>query len=70
VQIVSNIRQREVNTAEPVVPGTGRPEVETALVKLEKYRSPDDDQILAELQEAYYCTNLKRGIKITVNIFV
>jgi hypothetical protein len=38
--------------AEPVVPGPSRLEVETAIAKLKKYKSPGSDQILTELIQA------------------
>jgi hypothetical protein len=37
---VSDVRQIEVHTAEPVVPGPSRLEVEIAIAKLKKYKSP------------------------------
>jgi hypothetical protein len=37
---------------EPLVPGLSRPEVETAIAKLKKYKSPGSDQIPAELIKA------------------
>jgi hypothetical protein len=46
---VSDVRQIEVYTAEPLVPGLSRLEVETAIAKLKKYKSPGSDQILAEM---------------------
>jgi hypothetical protein len=46
---VSDGRQIEVHGAEPLVPGQSRLEVEIAIAKLKKYKSPDSDQILAEL---------------------
>jgi hypothetical protein len=46
---VSDIRQIEVNTAEPLVSDPSPFEFETATAKLEKYKSPGSDQILAEL---------------------
>jgi hypothetical protein len=39
----------EVHMAEPLVCGPSRLEVENAIAELKKYRSPDSDQILAEL---------------------
>jgi hypothetical protein len=42
-----------VHTAEPLVPGPSRLEVEIAIAKLRKYKSPcSDDQIPAELIHA------------------
>jgi hypothetical protein len=52
VHNVSNVRQIEVNTAEPLVPGSSRLEVEIAVAKLKKYKSPGSDQIPAELIQA------------------
>jgi hypothetical protein len=52
VHNVSDIRQIEVHTAEPLVPGPSRLEVEIAIAELKKYNSPDSDQILAELLQA------------------
>jgi hypothetical protein len=47
-----NVRQIEVHTAEPLVPGPSRLEVEIAIVELKKYKSPGSDQIPAELIQA------------------
>jgi hypothetical protein len=49
VHNVSDVRQTEVYTAEPLVPGSSRLEVEIAIAKLKKYKSPDRDEIAAEL---------------------
>jgi hypothetical protein len=49
VHNVSDVRQIEVHTAEPLVPGPSRLEVEIAVAKLKKYKSPGGDQIPAEL---------------------
>jgi hypothetical protein len=38
VHNVSDVRQLEVQTAEPLVPGTSLLEVEMAMVKLKKYK--------------------------------
>jgi hypothetical protein len=43
VHNVSDVRQIEVYTAEPLVPGTSRLEVETDIEKLKKYKSPGGD---------------------------
>jgi hypothetical protein len=42
----------EVHKAEPLVPGPSRLEVETAIAKLKRYKSPGSDQIPAELFQA------------------
>jgi hypothetical protein len=52
VHNVSDVRQTEVHTAEPLVPGPSRLEVEIAIAKLKKYKSPGSDQIPAELIQA------------------
>jgi hypothetical protein len=52
VHNVSDVRQTDVHTAEPLVPGPRRLLVENAFAKLKKYKSPGSDQILAELIQA------------------
>jgi hypothetical protein len=49
VQNVSDVRQIEVHTAEQLVPGPSRLEVEIAIEKLKKYKSPGSDQSPSEL---------------------
>jgi hypothetical protein len=49
---VHNVRQIEIHTAEILVPGLSRHEVEIAIAKLKKYKSPGSDQIPAELIQA------------------
>jgi hypothetical protein len=49
---VSDVGQIEVHTAEPLVPGPSRLEVEIAIAKLKKYKSSGSDQIPAELIQA------------------
>jgi hypothetical protein len=39
-------------SAEPLVPGPSRLEVNISIAKLKKYKSPSSDQILAELIQA------------------
>jgi hypothetical protein len=48
VHSVSDGRQIEVHTAETLVPGHSRLEVEIAIAELKKYKSPGSDQILAK----------------------
>jgi hypothetical protein len=50
VNNVSDVRQIEVHTAEPLVPGPSRLEVEIAIAK--KYKLPGSDHIPAELIKA------------------
>jgi hypothetical protein len=58
VHNVSDVRQIEGHKAEPLVPGPSRLEVEIAIAKLKKCKSPGSDQIPAEMIQAgvkYYC---------------
>jgi hypothetical protein len=48
---VNYVRQTEIHTAEPLVPGPSCLVAEIAIAKL-KYKSPGSDQILAELIQA------------------
>jgi hypothetical protein len=52
VHSVSDVRQIEIHTAEPLVPEHSPSEVEIAIVKLKKYKLPGSDQIPAELIKA------------------
>jgi hypothetical protein len=52
VHNVSDVRQIEVHTAQLLVPGPSRLEVEIAITKLKKYKSPGNDKIPAELIQA------------------
>jgi hypothetical protein len=52
VHNVSDVRQIEIHTAEPLVPGPSHLDVETVIAKLKDYKSPTSDQILAELIQA------------------
>jgi hypothetical protein len=51
VHDVSDVRQIETHTAEPLVPGPSHRKVEIAIAKLKKYKSPGSE-ILAELIQA------------------
>jgi hypothetical protein len=52
VHNISDVGQIEVHTAEPLVPGPSRLEVEIAIAKLRKQESSGTDQIQAELIQA------------------
>jgi hypothetical protein len=52
VHNVSDVKQIEVHTAETLVPGPSRLEVEIAIAKLKKHKSPGTGEILAELIQA------------------
>ena len=49
---VNDVRQTEINTAEPLVPESSAFEVELAIEKLKSHKSPGIDQIPAELIKA------------------
>jgi hypothetical protein len=50
---VSDVRQAEIHTAEPLVPEPSALEVELAIEKLKSHKSPGIDQIPAELIKAW-----------------
>jgi hypothetical protein len=52
VHNVSDVRQIDVHTTEPLVPGPSRLEVDIAIAKLKKYKSPGSDKIPKELIQA------------------
>jgi hypothetical protein len=52
VHRVSDVRLREICTAEPLVPDPSPSEVEIAIAKMKKYKSPVSNQISAELIQA------------------
>jgi hypothetical protein len=49
VHRVSDVRQTEIRTAEPLVSHTSPSEIDIIIVKLKRYRSPDSDQTPTEL---------------------
>ena len=49
---VKNVRQAQIHTAEPLVPEPSADEVELAIDKVKSHKSPDIDQIPAELIKA------------------
>jgi hypothetical protein len=49
---VKDVRQTEIHTAETLVPEPSSFEVEIAIEKLKRYKSPGIDQIQAELIQA------------------
>jgi hypothetical protein len=52
VHRVIQARQIEIHTVEPLIPDSSSFEVEIVIAKLERYKSPGSDKILAELVEA------------------
>jgi hypothetical protein len=69
VNNVSDIRQIEVHMAEPLVPGPSGLEVEIAIVKLKKYKSPRSDEIPAELIQVGGETLLSAIQKLVTSIW-
>jgi hypothetical protein len=59
---VNDVRQIEIHTAEPLVPDPSPFEVEIAIAKLKRYKSPGSDQIPAELIQAG-CEKLRSKIQ-------
>jgi hypothetical protein len=51
---VSDVRKREIHTVKPVISDTSPFEVENAIAKLKRYKSPGSGQIPAELVQAKY----------------
>jgi hypothetical protein len=49
---ISDVRQIEIHTAEPLLSGTSSLEDEIAIAKLKKHKSPSSDQIPTELLQA------------------
>jgi hypothetical protein len=49
VHNILDVRQIEVHTEEPILPGCSHLEVEIATEKLKRYKSPGSDQMPAEL---------------------
>jgi hypothetical protein len=47
-----NVRQIGITATELLVPGPSRPEVETAIAKFKKHKSPGSDQIPVERIQA------------------
>jgi hypothetical protein len=52
VHNVSDVRQIEIHTAEPLVSSPSHLEVEISIAKLKKHKSPGSDQIPAEMYQA------------------
>ena len=65
---VSDVRQREMHTAEPLVPQPRASEVEMATEKLKRHKSPDTDQIPTGLINLSILSGIRRVIKHIVVI--
>jgi hypothetical protein len=64
--VVHNVRQKDIQTAEPLVPEPSIVKVETAIGKLKSYKSLGANQILAELIKA----GVKHYVLRYTNLFV
>jgi hypothetical protein len=69
VHRVSDVRQIEIHTAEPLVPDPGPFEVEMTTLMLKRYKSPGSDQILAELIQAEGKTLWSEIHKLIISIW-
>jgi hypothetical protein len=49
---VSNVRQIEIHTAEPLIPSSSHLEDEIAIPKLKNYRTPSSDELQIKLIKA------------------
>jgi hypothetical protein len=70
VHVAGGVRQTEMHTAEPLVPQPSSSEVEVAIGKLKRYKSPGVDQIPAELIQAggeTLCLEIHKLIKFIWN---
>jgi len=66
---VSNVRQTDIHTAEPVVPELSAFEVELAIEKLKSHKSPGIDPIPAELMKAGSRTICYEIHKVTISMW-
>jgi hypothetical protein len=62
----NDVRQAEINTAEPLVPEPSAFEVEMAIEKLKRYKSPGIDQIPAELIKAGVVKYALRSVNLLI----
>ena len=63
---INDVTQREIRTAEPLVPEPSTFELEMAIEKLKRYKSQGTDQIPAELIKAWYKKFALRSINLSV----
>jgi hypothetical protein len=66
---VNNVRQIEVHTAEPLLPEPSAFEVEMAIEKLKRHKSPDNDQIPGELIKAGGRTIWSESHKLIISLW-
>ena len=67
--LVNDVRQAEIPTAEPLVPEQSVFEVEMAIEKLKRHKSPSIDQIPTELINAEFITFLSVIHKLTSSVW-
>jgi hypothetical protein len=65
VHNVNDVRQVAVHMARPLVPGLSRLEVEIAIAKLKKYKSPGSDVIPAELIQSLILFGIRKNCLIS-----
>ena len=68
---VSDVRQAEIHTAEPIVPELSAFEVQMAIEKLKRHKSPGIDQIPAELikaEDRTFFSEITKFIKSSRNV--
>jgi hypothetical protein len=66
---VSNVRQTEIRTEEPIVPELSAFEVQLAIEKLKSHKSPVTDPIPAELMKAGSRTICYEIHKLTISVW-
>jgi hypothetical protein len=69
VHNISDVKQIEIHMAELLVLGPSDLEVELAIAKLKKYKSPESDQIPAELIKTGDETSLSAIHKINNSVW-
>jgi hypothetical protein len=66
---VSDVRQIEIQSAEPLVPGPRSLVVAITIAKVKKYKSPGSDEIPAELTQAEGETLLSESHKLINSVY-
>jgi hypothetical protein len=63
---VNDVRQTEINTAEPLVPEPSAFEIEMAIEKIKRHKSPGTDQTPTELTK----TGVEKFASRSINILI
>jgi len=66
---VNDVKQTEIHTAEPLVPKPSAFEVQLAIEKLKSHKSPDIDQIPAEMFEEWGRTIRDEIHKLNISVW-